>query len=121
MSATEILRTASFGDGARYVHFPSQIRQRCSMRLRRWRCSEAPNPMGPGLISVVPLRFDPHSRIGRLIVASTRAAPPKSRSWCSDRGPTMQQWRCMRRNGRSSKNNILGIRARVAVADGGTR
>ena len=37
---------------------------------------EAPNPMGPGRISVVPLRFDPQSRIGSVIVASTRAGFP---------------------------------------------
>jgi hypothetical protein len=35
---------------------------------------KAPNPLGPGWISVVPFRFDTQCRIGTLVVASARKA-----------------------------------------------
>jgi signal transduction histidine kinase len=76
MSATEILRTSSFGDGGPSTStFPSQISTWLDAALPM-ALFEAPNPMGPGRISVVPLRFDPQSRIGSVIVASTRAGFP---------------------------------------------
>jgi C4-dicarboxylate-specific signal transduction histidine kinase len=76
MSATEMLRTAPFEDGEQGTStFPSQI--------STWLDAaspmvpfEAPNPLGEGRISVVPLRFDPQSRIGSVIVASARAGFP---------------------------------------------
>src|SRR5882757_1174176 len=76
MSATEILRTASFGDGGPSTStFPSQISTWLDAASPMV-LFEAPNPMGPGRISVVPLRFDPQGRIGSVIVASTRAGFP---------------------------------------------
>jgi len=70
------------GTAAGYVHI-SQSNQhvaRCGFADGAVRGAES---MGPGRISVVPLRFDPQSRIGSVIVASTRAGfPRKSRSWC---------------------------------------
>jgi C4-dicarboxylate-specific signal transduction histidine kinase len=76
MSATEIVRTASFGDGRPSTStFPSQISTWLDAASPMV-LFEAPNPMGPGRISVVPLRFDPQSRIGSVIVASTRAGFP---------------------------------------------
>ena len=76
MSATEILRTASFGDGGPgTATFPSQISTWLDAASPMV-VFEAPNPLGPGRISVVPLRIDPQSRIGSLIAASTRGDFP---------------------------------------------
>jgi signal transduction histidine kinase len=76
MSATEMLRTASFGEGGPGTStFPSQISTWLDA-ASPMALFEAPNPLGPGRISVVPLRFDPQSRMGSVIVASTRAGFP---------------------------------------------
>jgi signal transduction histidine kinase len=72
MSSTEVLRTAALGERERGTStFPSQI----SMWLDAASPLvpfQAPNPLGPGRISVVPFRFDVQSRIGTLVVASAR-------------------------------------------------
>jgi C4-dicarboxylate-specific signal transduction histidine kinase len=76
MSATEMLRTAPFEDGGQDTStFPTQISTWLDAASPMVRF-EAPNPLGPGRISVVPLRFDPQSRLGSVIVASTRAGFP---------------------------------------------
>jgi len=72
MSSAEVLRTASSGDGEQGTStFPSQI--------STWLDAasplilfKAPNPLGPGRVSVVPFRFDMQSRLGTLVVASAR-------------------------------------------------
>jgi len=76
MSATEMLRTAPFEDGGRIPSaFPTQISTWLDAASPMARF-EAPNPLGPGRVSVVPLRFDPQSRLGSVIAASTRAGFP---------------------------------------------
>lgn len=76
MSATEVLRAASFGDGGQGTStFPSQISTWLDAASPP-AVFEAPNPLGPGRIFVVPLRIDPQNRIGSLIVASTRTDFP---------------------------------------------
>jgi C4-dicarboxylate-specific signal transduction histidine kinase len=76
MSATEMLRTAPFEDGEQGTStFPSQISTWLDAASPMVQF-EAPNPLGEGRISVVPLRFDPQSRIGSVIVASARAGFP---------------------------------------------
>lgn len=76
MSATEMLRTAPFEDGGQGTStFPSQISTWLDAASPMVQF-EAPNPLGEGRISVVPLRFDPQSRIGSVIVASARAGFP---------------------------------------------
>jgi C4-dicarboxylate-specific signal transduction histidine kinase len=76
MSATEMLRTAPFEDGGQGTStFPSQISTWLDAASPMARF-EAPNPLRPGRISVVPLRFDPQSRLGSVIAASPRAGFP---------------------------------------------
>ena len=72
MPSAEVLRTASRGDdGQGTSTLPSQITTwldaASPLTLLR-----APNPLGPGWISVVPFRFDTQCRIGTLVVASAR-------------------------------------------------
>jgi C4-dicarboxylate-specific signal transduction histidine kinase len=72
MSSAEVLRTASLGeDGQSMSTLPNQI--------STWLDAASPlmlfkarNPLGPGRISVVAFRFDMQSRLGTLVVASTR-------------------------------------------------
>src|SRR5260370_1103772 len=76
MSATEMLRTASFEDGGQGTStFPTQISTWLDAASPT-AVFEAPNPLAPGRIFVVPLRIDPQSRIGSLIAASTRTDFP---------------------------------------------
>ncbi|HEY3658210.1 MAG TPA: ATP-binding protein [Steroidobacteraceae bacterium] len=72
VSSAEVLRTASLGEGGQGTsRFPSQISTwlDADSPLTPFR---APNPLGPGRISVVPFRFDLQCRIGTLVVASAR-------------------------------------------------
>jgi len=76
MSATELLRTAPFEDGGQDTStFPTQISTWLDAASPMARF-EAPNPLSPGRVSVVPLRFDPQSRLGSVIAASTRTGFP---------------------------------------------
>ena len=69
MSATEMLRTAPFEDGGQDTSaFPTQISTWLDAASPMARF-EAPNPLGPGRVSVVPLRFDPQRRLGSVIAA----------------------------------------------------
>lgn len=72
MSSAQVLRTVSLGNGGQGTStFPTQISTwlDAASPLARFK---APNPLGPGQISVVPFRFDQRSRIGTLVVASAR-------------------------------------------------
>jgi signal transduction histidine kinase len=76
VSSAEWLRTAPSKGG-------EQDSSTLPGRISEWldaaaplRFFKAPNPMGPGRISVVPFRFDLQGRIGTLVVASTRADFP---------------------------------------------
>jgi signal transduction histidine kinase len=76
ISSTELLRTAASISGEQdSPAFPAQISVwlDAAVPLTHF---EAPNPMGPGRISVVPFRFDPQGRIGTLVVASARSDFP---------------------------------------------
>jgi C4-dicarboxylate-specific signal transduction histidine kinase len=71
-SSAEVLRTAWAGDrGLAASPVPNQI--------SRWLDAPtplipfpAPNPLGPGRLSIVPFRFDPQGHVGTLVVASAR-------------------------------------------------
>jgi C4-dicarboxylate-specific signal transduction histidine kinase len=72
VSSAEVLRTASSGDdGLGTSTVPRQISTwlDASSPLMLFK---APNPLGPGQISVVPFSFDMQRRIGTLVVASSR-------------------------------------------------
>ena len=72
MSSAEVLRTASSGDDEQGTStFPGQISTWLDAASPLM-LFKAPNPLGPGRISVVPFRFDMQSRLGTLVVASAR-------------------------------------------------
>lgn len=76
ISSTELLRTAASNNGEQdSPTFPAQISVwlDAAVPLRHFK---APNPMGPGRVSVVPFRFDLKGRIGTLVVASARSNFP---------------------------------------------
>jgi signal transduction histidine kinase len=76
LSSAEVLRTASSGNrGQGTSALPPQISTWLDAASPRI-FFKAPNPLGPGLISVVPLRFDQQRRIGTLVVASSRSDFP---------------------------------------------
>ncbi len=76
LSSIELLRTASSKSAEQDIStFPSQIGEWLDAAAPL-RLFKAPNPMGPGRISVVPFRFDLGGRLGTLIVASARADFP---------------------------------------------
>jgi signal transduction histidine kinase len=72
VSSTEVLLSASMEDGEQPTStFPSPISDwlNAAFPLTLFR---APDPLGPGRVTVVPFRFDLQSRIGTLVVASSR-------------------------------------------------
>ena len=76
VSSTELLRTASSKSAEQDSStFPGRISEWLDATAPL-RLFKAPNPLGPGRISVVPFRFDLQGRIGTLVVASTRSDFP---------------------------------------------
>ncbi len=76
VSSTEWLRTAASKGGEQDSStFPGRISEWLDAAAPL-RFFKAPNPLGPGRISVVPFRFDLQGRIGTLVVASTRGDFP---------------------------------------------
>jgi signal transduction histidine kinase len=76
VSSTEVLLSASLEDGEQATStFPTPISDwlNATFPLTLFR---APDPLGPGWVTVVPFRFDLQSRIGTLVVASARADFP---------------------------------------------
>jgi C4-dicarboxylate-specific signal transduction histidine kinase len=74
--SAEVLRTASSGNGGQGTSaLPPQISTWLDAASPRI-FFKAPNPLGPGQISVVPFRFDQQRRIGTLVVASSRSDFP---------------------------------------------
>jgi signal transduction histidine kinase len=76
VSSTELLLSASLEDGEQPTStFPSPISDwlNATSPLTTFR---APDPFGPGRVTVVPFRFDLRSRIGTLVVASARTDFP---------------------------------------------
>jgi C4-dicarboxylate-specific signal transduction histidine kinase len=72
MPSAEVLRTASSGDGGQSTStLPRQISTWLDA-ASPLTLFKAPNPLGPGQITVVPFRFDMQHRIGSLVVASAR-------------------------------------------------
>jgi signal transduction histidine kinase len=72
MSLSEVLRTASSGEGGQGTStLPRQISTWLDATSPLM-LFKAPNPLGPGQISVVPFSFDMQRRIGTLVVASSR-------------------------------------------------
>jgi signal transduction histidine kinase len=76
ISSAEALRTASSGVGGQGTSaLPRQISTWLDA-APPLTLFKAPNPLGPGQISVVPFRFDMQRRIGTLVVASARTDFP---------------------------------------------
>ena len=76
VSSTELLRTASSKSAEQDSStFPGRISEWLDAAAPL-RLFKAPNPLGPGRISVVPFRFDLQGRIGTLVVASARSDFP---------------------------------------------
>jgi C4-dicarboxylate-specific signal transduction histidine kinase len=72
LSSAEVLRTAWTGDrGLAAPSVPNQISTWLDARTPLIPFP-APNPLGPGRVSIVPFRFDPQGHIGTLVVASAR-------------------------------------------------
>jgi C4-dicarboxylate-specific signal transduction histidine kinase len=72
LSSSEVLRTAWTGDrGPAACSVPNQISTWLDARTPLIPFP-APNPLGPGRLSIVPFRFDPQGHIGTLVVASAR-------------------------------------------------
>jgi signal transduction histidine kinase len=76
LSSSEALRTAWTGDrGLSPSSVPNQISTWLDARPPLIPFP-APNPFGPGRVSIVPFRFDPQGHIGTLVVASARNSFP---------------------------------------------
>jgi C4-dicarboxylate-specific signal transduction histidine kinase len=76
LSSAEVLRTPWTGDrGPAASSVPHEISMWLDARTPLIPFP-APNPLGPGRVSVVPFRFDPQGHIGTLVVASARTDFP---------------------------------------------
>lgn len=116
VSSTEVLLSASLEDGEQPTStFPSPISDwlNATFPLTLFR---APDPLGPGRVTVVPFRFDLQSRIGTLIVASSRPDFPTEIEMLVLRIAVNQAAIALHEALRASEQNRIGIELEQRVA-----
>ena len=116
VSSTEVLLSASLEDGEQPTStFPSPISDwlNATFPLTLFR---APDPLGPGRVTVVPFRFDLQGRIGTLVVASSRPDFPTEIEMLVLRIAVNQAAIALHEALRASEQNRIGIELEQRVA-----
>jgi signal transduction histidine kinase len=116
VSSTEVLLSASLENGEQPTStFPSPISDwlNATFPLTLFR---APDPFGPGRVTVVPFRFDLQSRIGTLVVASSRPDFPTEIEMLVLRIAVNQAAIALHEALRASEQNRIGIELEQRVA-----
>jgi signal transduction histidine kinase len=116
ISSAEVLRTASSGVGGQGTSaLPRQISTWLDAAPPLM-LFKAPNPLGPGQISVVPFRFDMQRRIGTLVVASARTDFPTEFEMLVLRIAVNQAAMALHEAQRTLEQKILAIELEQRVA-----